>query len=125
MDAIGATSAVLTAKHGCGFLLWPPTATLPDGSPYTHHTQPEIGDVLSLFASTMTARGIGYGFYYSLTNNFYLNTFGHNVQPPSTLQPGQAQVTQAEYEALSLELVSELWTKFGPLTEIWLDGGEQ
>jgi alpha-L-fucosidase len=121
MKMIGATSAVLTAKHGCGFLLWEPKSTLPDGSPYTYHTQ--IGDVLAEFVSVMTQNNIGYGFYFSLTNNFFLNAFGHNVKPPSTLLPGQASVTQAEFEALSLSLVSELWTDYGPLTEIWLDGG--
>jgi hypothetical protein len=32
-------------------------------------------------------------------------------------------VTQAQFEALALAQVEELWTKFGDLTEIWLDGG--
>jgi len=36
MVALGARSAVLTAKHGCGHLLWPTNVTLPDGSPYTY-----------------------------------------------------------------------------------------
>ena len=26
----------MTAKHGCGFLLWPTETTLPDGSPYDY-----------------------------------------------------------------------------------------
>ena len=56
--------------------------------------------------------------YYSLTNNFYLNTFGHTTKPPSTLYPGQANVTQAEYEDISISMMSELWTDFGSLTEI-------
>ena len=58
-----------------------------------------------------------------LANNFYLNTFGHNVRPPSTLLPGQANVTQQGYEDLSIALMTELWTEFGDLEEIWLDGG--
>ena len=32
--AIGAKSGILTAKHGCGFLLWPAKVKLPDGSSY-------------------------------------------------------------------------------------------
>ena len=32
-------------------------------------------------------------------------------------------MTQAQYEALALDQVTELWTSFGDLTEIWLDGG--
>jgi hypothetical protein len=37
--------------------------------------------------------------------------------------PGQAVVDQAQYETLALAQVTELWTQFGNLTEIWLDGG--
>ena len=55
--------------------------------------------------------------------SFYLNTLGHNVRPPNTLLPGQANITQAQYEDLSIALLTELWTQFGPLQEIWLDGG--
>ena len=32
INALGANIDILTAKHGCGFLLWPTAATLPDGS---------------------------------------------------------------------------------------------
>ena len=120
--ALGATSAVLTAKHGCGFLAWETATTLPDGTPYRYHVSAEQSTAKKFVAAT-TAAGIGHGFYYSLTNNFFLNAFGHNVQPPSTLQPGQANVTQAQYEDLALAQVKELWTEFGSLTEIWLDGG--
>ena len=28
---MGVKSGILTAKHGCGFLLWPTNVTLPDG----------------------------------------------------------------------------------------------
>ena len=55
--------------------------------------------------------------------NFYLNAASHNVRPPSTLLPGQANITQAQYEAIILAQVTELWTENGDLTEIWLDGG--
>lgn len=120
MKDLGATSAVLTAKHGCGFLLWAPKAALPNGSAYSYHASV---DVLTLFVEEMAKNNIGTGFYYSLTNNFYLNTLGHNTRPPSTLLPGQANITQAEYEDLSVALMTELWSDFGALTELWLDGG--
>lgn len=120
MLALGATSGVLTAKHGCGFLGWQTNTTLPDGSPYGYNVPtPELAFV-PLFAEAMSAAGLGYGYYYSLTNNFHLNVLGHNVQPPSTLLPGQANVTQAQFEQLALDQMRELWTAFGNLTEIWM-----
>lgn len=35
----------------------------------------------------------------------------------------QVRVTQAEFEAIALAQVTELWSRFGNLTEIWFDGG--
>ena len=62
-------------KHGCGFLLWPTDVRLPNGWPYGYdvaHTS--MGrNVVKEFVDAMTEEGIGIGFYYSLTNNFYLN----------------------------------------------------
>ena len=40
-------------------------------------------------------------------------------QSAQPLVPWRMQVTQAEYEALALPQVSELWTKYGELTGIW------
>lgn len=121
-QALGATSAVLTAKHGCGFLGWRTATTLPDGSLYPY-TVSASQRVVESFVEHMSAAGLGYGFYYSLTNNFFLNVAGHYVQPANTLLPGQALVTQAQYEDLAIAQMHELWTQFGPLTEIWMDGG--
>ena len=49
---------MLTAKHGCGFLLWPTNSTLPGGAPYSYHVPPEL-DVLSRFRDAMERAGIG------------------------------------------------------------------
>ena len=103
MHALGVTEAVLTAKHGCGFLLWNTSTTLPDGSPYAYHVPPEL-NVLRQFTDAADAAGIGHGFYYSLTNNFYLDVHSHYVQN-STLLPGQQRVTQQQFEAIALAQV--------------------
>lgn len=121
-ENLGATSAVLTAKHGCGFLGWVTNTTLPDGTAYPYHVPAHL-NVLERFVTETEAAGIGHGFYYSLTNNFFLNVLGHKARPKSTALPGQSPVTQEEYEELALAQVGELWTRFGNLTEIWLDGG--
>jgi hypothetical protein len=90
MRALGVKEAVLTAKHGCGFLLWPTASRLPNASPYAYHVPPGL-NVLQQFSEAMEREGLGHGFYYSLTNNFYLNVRGHYVQN-GTLLPGQQQV---------------------------------
>eukprot|EP00041_Stephanoeca_diplocostata_P039734 m.1637621 g.1637621 ORF g.1637621 m.1637621 type:complete len:471 (+) comp25984_c0_seq1:180-1592(+) len=124
--AIGAKSAILTAKHGCGFLLWPTSVTLPNGENYGYHVGGKGGigiDVAKEFVSKMQAAGMPHSFYYSLKDSFYLNANGDNVLPAKNLLPGQINVTQDEFEDISVAAVTELWSKFGDLTEIWFDGG--
>lgn len=121
MENLGVTEAVLTAKHGCGFYIWPTNVTLPDGRPYAYKVNSSL-NVLQQFTDAMNERGIGHGFYYSLTNNFYLNEFGFTVSN-ATLLPNQEKVTQSEWETIAIASITELWTSFGNLTEIWLDGG--
>ena len=55
----------LTAKHGCGFYLWDTKVQLPrGGGTYPYHVNVGLyGNLLSEFADTMSARGIGHGFY--------------------------------------------------------------
>eukprot|EP01084_Bolivina_argentea_P065700 119753_1 len=125
--AIGAKSAVLTAKHGCGFCLWETKVNIPStGLPYTYSVQYSSytkGDIVKEFVDTLRAADMGVGFYYSLTNNFYLNVRSHNVQPSNTLLPGQQNVTQAQFEQIAKEQLTELFTNYGNLTEFWFDGG--
>jgi len=68
MIALGVKESVLTAKHGCGFCIWPTKAKLPDGSPYGYNTPP-ANDVVGPYVASMKKAGIGHGFYYSLSTN--------------------------------------------------------
>jgi alpha-L-fucosidase len=123
MVELGVTEAVLTAKHGCGFYLWNTNVSVGSYGRYDYHVETvTYGDVLRQFVDATSARGIGHGFYYSLTNNFKLNVHTHSVQP-GPLLPGQLNVTQQEFEDFAFDSVSELWSAFGSLTEIWFDGG--
>ena len=122
---LGANIAILTAKHGCGFTLWPTDSKLPDGSEYGY----DVGspnafgrDVLAEFVASANAAGVGYGFYYSLMKSFYLchsysgkNSCGH------TVLPGQKNFTEDQYGAIVEAQVTELWTRYGNLTEVWVD----
>lgn len=50
--------------------------------------------------------------------SFYLHVAGHSVQPGNPL-PGQANVTQAQFEDIAIAHMTEIWNNFGDLTEIW------
>ena len=123
--AVGVKSVILTAKHGCGFLLWPTNVTLPDGSNYGYHVGGKGGlgiDIVKMFAEAMQAEGLPHSFYYSLKDSFYLNAIGDRVKG-GRLLPGQVNVTQEQFEDISVAAVTELWSHFGRLSEIWFDGG--
>jgi hypothetical protein len=51
-------------------------------------------DVVGAFAKEMKSNGIGCGFYYSLTNNFYLNVEGKVANEGTGLLKGQVPVNQ-------------------------------
>lgn len=109
-DALGIRNAVMTAKHGCGHLLWPTTTTLPDGSEYTFCVGKNASSVkinlIAEFASTMRAAGVEIGFYYSLTNNFYLNVLGKVARGHSGWLPGMATgINQSDFERIAFSQV--------------------
>lgn len=77
-----------------------------------------------MVTSCRTANNVKYGFYYSLTNNFYMNVAEKVAKGDSGWLPGMAKgVTQDEFERIAWEQLTELWTQFGSFSEVWLDGG--
>jgi alpha-L-fucosidase len=146
INALGAKIAVLTAKHGCGFLLWPTNATLPPvlseekdvrpfasstsrmtkqqttrrpPSPYGYHTN---YDLLQDFVNSAEASGVGYGFYYSIMKNFFLcRSFEGTNSCAQTVLNGQHNVTDEEYHDIVNVHLTELWTAYGDLAEVWID----
>lgn len=121
----GIAAATLTAKHCCGFTLWPTKATFDDGTPYGYdvsNSQSPTADIVKEFAEKMRNAGLGVSIYYSLAYNFFLNA-GLEVNDPSTLIPNQRNVTQAEYQRIGAYQLEELWSSYGDLFEIWFDGG--
>jgi hypothetical protein len=128
ITALGANIAILTAKHGCGFTLWPTKSNLPDGSPYGYSVGSKgaaiQSDVLRQFVDSANAAGVGYGFYYSIMKSFYLcHSFSGKNSCTKEVLPGQHNFTDEQYSAIVKEQVTELWTEYGNLTEIWVDSG--
>jgi len=128
ITALGANIAVLTAKHGCGFCLWPTKAKFKDGSAYNYNVGIEGAaiqkDVLRMFVNSAKKFKVGYGFYYSIMKNFYLcrSYVGKNSCTEKVLK-NQRNISDDEYLSIARQQVTELWTEYGNLTRIWVDSG--
>jgi len=112
---------ILVAKHVCGFVSWNSSAGSELGYNYSSLYSSTPVDVVAPFVASVRKAGQAAGMYYSLTNNARTNTCGGNIQPNPT--PGQIAVTPVQYDGLVKEHLTELWTNYGPLAEVWFDGG--
>ena len=112
---LGAKYAVLVAKHCSGFSLWPTEAH--DYSVKNTPWRDGKGDIVADFIASCKKYGIKPGIYASTSANGYCY-----VDNPGLVQPG-GPVTQAEYNAIVTTQLTELWSNYGELFEIWFDGG--
>jgi hypothetical protein len=119
--------AVLTVQAGCGFLLHDTKSTLPDGSPYNYTIaqSPVLKgrDILAEFVAAARAAGIQPGVYYIVNNNVFLRTGSGKVGTVGQTKAGTVSVTQTEYEDIILAQLTEIWSDYGDLFELWFDGG--
>ena len=112
---IGAKYAVLVAKHCCGFSLWPTEA-----HEYSIKNSPwknGEGDIVRDFVESCKKYNVKPAIYASTSANGY-----YWVDNPGVVQPG-SPFTQEEYRAMVEKQLTELWTNYGDLFEIWFDGG--
>ena len=122
--AAGCEVHILVAKHLCGFVSWPSRAG--DELGYNYSTAHSVGsgavDVVGHFVASARSAQQRIGMYYSLTNNARTNTCAGQVLPnPAT--PNQINVSPAQYDDIVKAHVTELWSNYGVLDEIWFDGG--
>lgn len=114
---------ILVAKHMCGFVSWP--SRVGDELGYNYSTLHSAGsdgvDVVGRFVASARSAQQRVGMYYSLTNNARTNTCAGNVLPNPA--PGQINVSPTQYDDIVKGHVTELWGSYGPLDEIWFDGG--
>ena len=111
----GAKYAVLTTKHCSGFCLWPTKAHdyHIGNSPWKNGN----GDVVGDFIRSCAKFNIKPGFYYSSVTNAYLN-----VDNPGFVRSGIRE-EQERYNRIVEQQLTELWSNYGKLFEIWFDGG--
>ncbi|KAH8821949.1 glycoside hydrolase family 29 protein [Xylogone sp. PMI_703] len=127
--SLGAKYATLVAKHNCGFTTWPSQVAFStrDGTTikynYTIAQSPIAGnDVVKSFAASARKHDIGPGLYYSTVVNNFLNVQNSEVNATSWAV-GQVRISNDTYNEIVDAQLTELWTKYGKLTEIWFDGG--
>jgi alpha-L-fucosidase len=116
--AVGAKYAVFVAKHGSGFMSWQ-SDLYPFGmkqSPYKNGH----GDLVRDFVNSCRKYGILPGIYAHMGCNGYLE-----VDNPGLVNRGRGgdPEKQARYAKICEGMVTELWGNYGPLSEIWFDGG--
>jgi alpha-L-fucosidase len=113
--AAGAKYAVLVAKHCSGFSLWPTKAHeySVKNSPWKNGE----GDLVKDFVASCIKYGLKPGIYASTTANGFLQ-----VDNPGKVLSGDPE-EQKRYNKIVETQLTELWTNYGPLFEIWFDGG--
>ena len=126
--SFGAKYAVLTAQHCSGFSMWPTDIYSATGYNYTYSVKYSPfrngkGDIVRDFIASCKKYNIAPGIYYALNQNFYLNVAHGKVMNVSTLDPRQVNITQDLYNKIALAQMTELWSNYGQLSELWFDGG--
>lgn len=127
--SLGAKFATLVAKHNCGFATWPTETTFQlrnnqtQEYNYTIDESPVRGlDLVGSFKESAAKYDIGRGLYYSANVNNFLNVQLSTVLD-TPLSPGQVAITNSTYDEIVFDQLTELWSSYGEMTEIWFDGG--
>ena len=112
--AMGARFAILTASHETGFRLWQS-----DANPFCLRAVDWGGgerDLVAEFVEACRAHDVAPGIYLGTRWNGRLGVLDFEVTERSP-------ISQAEYNALIEAEVLEICTRYGPLFELWFDGG--
>ena len=112
---LGARYAVLVAKHCSGFSLWPTKAH--DYSVASSPWKNGKGDVVAEFIKSCHKYGVKPGIYASCCNNAkYKFGWGRLIDGPDPARH------RAYIDMMKTQL-TELWSNYGELFEVWFDGG--
>ena len=101
--AAGARALILTAKHHDGFCLWPTSTT--KHSVASSEWRGGAGDVVREFTDACRADGLKAG--------LYLSPWDRN---------NPAYGDSPRYNTLYSDQLTELLTRYGPISEVWFDG---
>ena len=113
-NAAGAKYAILVANHCTGFSLW--QTSVNDYSVAASPYQNGKGDVVRDFIASCKKYNIKPGIYYSTGCNGY---YGINDELKWDYKSDEYQTYVQNVE----KQVTELWSNYGELFEVWFDGG--
>jgi len=109
--ALGARYIVLVAKHAGGFCLWQTDTT--DYSIKSSPWKNGKGDVMASLAEACARRGLQLGVYLSPRDDRHGAGLSGKCATPDA---------QQAYDAVYRRQLTELLSRYGPITELWLDG---
>ena len=115
--AMGAKFALITATHETGFALYQS-----DINPYCLKAvrwQDGTGDIVRDFVNSCRKYGIQPGIYIGIRWNSFFGVHNFQVQGAGDFRDNR----QNYYNRMVEGMVTELCTRYGPLFEIWFDGG--
>ena len=115
--AMGARFALITATHETGFALYQS-----DVNPYCLKAvkwQEGKGDIVRDFVNSCRRYGIEPGIYIGIRWNSFYGVYDFQVDGQGTF----GQNRQIQYRRMAEGMVEELCSRYGPLFEIWFDGG--
>ena len=113
--AAGAKYAVLVTKGCSGFTLWPSKAH--EYGIHSSKWRNGKGDIVADFVKSCRKYSVRPGLYYSVSCNARWK-----VDNPGIPISRKAQ-DQAAYNAMVIQQLTELWSNYGDIFEIWFDGG--
>ena len=111
---LGAKYAVLVANHGTGFSLW--QTKVNDYSVASCSYKDGKGDIVRDFIESCKKYNLKPGLYYSLGCNGYYGISDESIRDYKS-EEYQTYIKNVEKQ------VTELWSEYGELFEIWFDGG--
>lgn len=112
--AAGARYAILTASHETGFMLWQ-SDLYPYGVGHVPWRDGK-GDVVADFIASCHRVGVQPALFIGLRFNSWFGVRHYRVD-------GDDPTRQAEYLRVCEQQVEELCSRYGPLAEIWIEGG--
>lgn len=115
--AAGARYAILTATHHQGFLQWQ-SDVYPFGLKQAKWRDGK-GDIVRDFVESCRKYNIAPGLYIGIRFNAYWQIYQYEINGGKGGDPAH----RAEYMRVCERIVEELCTRYGPLCEIWFDGG--